>query len=77
MAHMRTVRQQLLLELGEDVVWRGRILGQRLGEEFVQRPRFDVGKYALCLDVFKVVGQQVHHFMPQITEFVGVHPLSP
>jgi hypothetical protein len=65
-----------LFQFGEYVVWRGRILGQRLRKEFVQRPRFDVRKYALCLDAFKVVGQQIHYFMPEVTEFVGVH-LSP
>ena len=53
---MRAVGQQFLLEFGEDVLRRGRILRQGLRKECVQGARFDVRKYALLLDMVEVIG---------------------
>ena len=75
-AHVRAVRQQLLLKLAEHTLGGQRLLRKLLGKLCVHRSRLDVGKNAFLFDMFEILGEEVDNLVAEMQKFVRIHAFS-
>jgi len=64
------VREELSLQLGEDLPERSRALGHRLVEEPGELPRLDAREHGSVLDVGEEVGQEIDDPVSPAPEFL-------
>jgi hypothetical protein len=67
------VGQELLAQVGDDLVRRRRRPGQGFVEQRRELVRPDLGKQRPVLDVLEVLADQVHHAAARVTELLDVH----
>jgi hypothetical protein len=70
---MRAIREKLLFQFCQHLLWGSGMLRQWFSEELRQCAWFDIREHWLFFDVLQILGQHIHDAVPNFAKFFGIH----